>query len=1059
MVVSESDSAEGAGAGTPFSEGGLEYMIKANGTVEITGLDDSSITELTIPSSVTYDSATYDVTSIGNSAFYGCTGLTSVTIPEGVMSIGNYAFYNCTGLTLVTIPSSVTSIGGYAFSDCTGLTSLTVPIDIKFTVSAFSGCIRVTSVVLTEGQTGKGASYTEYDYGKTPWYESRSKTISVTISEGVTSIGGSAFYGCTGLTSVTIPASVTSIGGSAFYGCTGLTSVTIPASVTSIGNYAFSGCTILTAFVVSADNANYSNDGQGILYNKDKTSLIQCPGGYKGGVVIPDSVTSIGNYAFYNCTGLTSVTIPEGVTSIGDSAFRYCTRLTSVTIPEGVTSIGHYAFSFCTGLTSVTIPSSVTSIGDSAFSQCIGLTSVTIPSSVTSIGDSAFSQCTGLTSVTIPSSVTSIGDYAFSQCIGLTSVTIPSSVKSIGWYAFDKCINLTSIVFLGSAPTVSIQWANTNNASTTAYHYQDATGFGTKLGGIRAVGVTVPDPPSSISSSVNAGETALSWTAPVYNGGKIDGYEVWYGTVDDSSTWSLYWTGDLLNCTVTGLDPDTTYFFGVRATNFTGASEFISTPKIISFNANGGTGSAPAAIAADYGSAVDLPSAGDLAKTGHTFGGWSHHAGGATLLTPYTVTANNETLFAVWIPDTYTITWSVDGSDISEDYEYGATPAFNGSTDKMATAQYTYVFAGWSPEIMAVTGDQTYTAEYTSTVNEYTITWVIDGTSSSASVPYGTVPEYSGTPTKVATAQYTYTFANWDVEPVAVTGDVTYTAVFDEVLRNYTVTYNINKGMGTAPSSASLGYGAALTLPAGDGMTRAGYTFGGWSLTSSGTPITQHTVTGNVTLYAAWNIITYSEVPPTEELDDIIQQNDEPVLQIGGNVTGTTLDNTLFEGLGDKTLTIDVVDDEGQVQYSWSFAGDYKEGAGTFKADISKAVPDAELENAIGSTKVQNPLVLNFAASGELPINASVTYYVGDDYADGTVLTLFFYNEETKQLEDQGQDVTVTDGKVTFDLTHCSSYVLAEPSPEEDDNTMLYIGIAAAAIAIIAVAAIVIRRH
>ncbi len=504
-------------------------------------------------------------------------------------------------------------------------------------------------------------------------------------------------------------------------------------------------------------------------------------------------------------------------------------------------------------------------------------------------------------------------------------MTIPRSVTSVDQWAFYYCTDLTSIVFLGNAPVVDTQWAVSFNASTTAYYYQDAIGFGTKLGGIRAVGVTVPDPPSSISSSVNAGEAALSWTAPAYNGGKIDGYEVWYGMVDDSSTWSLYWTGDMLDCTVTGLDPDTTYFFGVKATNFTGASEFISTPKIISFNANGGTGSAPAAITADYGSAVDLPGAGGLAKTGHTFGGWSETAGGTAVASPYATPLDGGTLYAVWNVDRYTITFDSAG--------------------------------------------------------------------------------------------------------------------------------------GTAVEAVTLDYGSDVDLPGAGDLAKAGYTFGGWSLTSSGTAITEHTVTGNVTLYAAWNIITYSEVPSTEELEDIIQQNGEPVLQIGGNVTGTTLDNTLFEGLGDKTLTIDVVDDEGQVLYSWSFAGDYKEGAGTFKADISKAVPDADLENAIGSTRVENPLVLNFAASGELPINASVTYYVGDDYADGTVLILFFYNEETKQLEDQGQDVTVTDGKVTFDLTHCSSYVLAEPSPGEDDNTMLYIGIAAAAIAIIAVAAIVIRRH
>ena len=162
-------------------------------------------------------------------------------------------------------------------------------------------------------------------------------------------------------------------------------------------------------------------------------------------VTIPNSVTSIGEGAFGSCTGLTSVTIPNSVTSIGHGAFGSCTGLTSVTIPNSVTTIGDYAFDYCTGLTSVTIPSSITSIEDRAFSYCYSLTSITIPNSVTSIGGGAFYYCTGLTSVTIPSSVTSIEGRAFQDCTGLTSVTIPNSVTSIGGYAFEDCRGLTSM--------------------------------------------------------------------------------------------------------------------------------------------------------------------------------------------------------------------------------------------------------------------------------------------------------------------------------------------------------------------------------------------------------------------------------------------------------------------------------------------------------------------------------------------------------------------------------------------------------------------------------------
>ena len=283
------------------------------------------------------------VTSIGEKAFLYCTSLTSVTIPDSVTSIDYGAFYNCTSLTSVTIPDSVTSIGYCAFYECTSLTSVTIP-------------------------------------------------------DGVTSIGEATFRYCTSLTSVTIPDSVTSIGDSAFDGCVSLTSVTIPDSVTSIGGGAFSNCAALTGIWVAEGNSHYSSDASGVLFSKDKTTLVQCPGTLAE-CTIPDSVTSIGDWAFAGCTSLTSVTIPDSVTSIGAWAFGNCTSLTSVTIPDGVTSIGEYTFYNCTSLTSVTIPDSVTSIGDSAFDGCVTLTSVTIPDSVTRIGGYAFSGCESLTNV------------------------------------------------------------------------------------------------------------------------------------------------------------------------------------------------------------------------------------------------------------------------------------------------------------------------------------------------------------------------------------------------------------------------------------------------------------------------------------------------------------------------------------------------------------------------------------------------------------------------------------------------------------------------------------
>ena len=320
------------------------------------------------------------------------SSIQSLVITDGVTNIGDGAFSYCSSLTSVTIPNSVTSIGDYAFSGCKSLTSITIP-------------------------------------------------------NSVTSIGNLAFSYCSSLTSITIPNSVTSIGNHAFSYCSSLISVTIPNSVASIGEYAFYCCSSLTSINVDANNPNYCSI-DGVLFGKDKTTLIQYPiGNTRSEYIIPNSVTSIGEWAFSGCKSLTSITIGNSVTSIGDYAFFECSSLTSMTIPNSVTSIGDHAFQYCTYLTSVTIGNGVTSIGDYAFRDCSSLISVTIPNSVASIGDDAFYRCTSLTSVTIGKSVTSIGNSTFRGCSSLTSITIPNSVTSIGNLAFEGCSSLTSSVY------------------------------------------------------------------------------------------------------------------------------------------------------------------------------------------------------------------------------------------------------------------------------------------------------------------------------------------------------------------------------------------------------------------------------------------------------------------------------------------------------------------------------------------------------------------------------------------------------------------------------------
>ena len=264
--------------------------------------------------------------------------------------------------------------------------------------------------------SGEGDMW-DYDGYDSP-FSWNSSIESVIIKNGVTSIGSRAFYDCSSLTSVTIGNSVTSIGDGAFLSCDSLTSVCIPESVTYIGSRVFTVCISLESITVDENNKFYCSDEFGVLYNKDKTELIQYPvGNERTFFAIPESVTSIGSRAFHNCSSLTSVSIGKSVTSIGDYAFYWCSRLTSIEIPDSVTSIGGHAFSYCSSLKSVTIPNSVTSIGSYAFYWCNSLKSIEIPDSVTSIGNYAFYDCYSLTSVTIPNSVTSIGEGAFDRHI------------------------------------------------------------------------------------------------------------------------------------------------------------------------------------------------------------------------------------------------------------------------------------------------------------------------------------------------------------------------------------------------------------------------------------------------------------------------------------------------------------------------------------------------------------------------------------------------------------------------------------------------------------------
>ena len=352
----------------------------------------------------------YIVTNIGNNAFYNCTSLQQVELPNTIKTIGTGAFQKCLNLQSIVIPDSVESIGMKAFSNCNNL----------------------KTVELGNGLT----SIQAYTFDYCPNLQN------INIGKNIKNIDIAAFSDCSNLKTITLEDNIETIGAWAFRNCTSLTSLYIPESVSSIGTEAFLNCSGLTKIQVDEKNVKYNSkeNCNAIIDTTNNELILGCINS-----VIPDNVTSIGISAFYNCSNLKNIQIPEKVNNIKNNAFYGCIGLLSIELPDGVTNIGENAFYDCRKLENIKMPKSLKQIGKMVFRNCLSLTSIEIPEGVTKIYNSAFDNCTGLTYMKIPDTVTYIGEKAFYNCNNIKNIELSNEITSIEPYAFCGCNNLSYI--------------------------------------------------------------------------------------------------------------------------------------------------------------------------------------------------------------------------------------------------------------------------------------------------------------------------------------------------------------------------------------------------------------------------------------------------------------------------------------------------------------------------------------------------------------------------------------------------------------------------------------